>query len=84
MDKFYDDTYDKVSNYLKATNLPSCKNCTAVITNEVIELWNEQGPIYVDIQEVIEHIINVKLLKTNKIFYQNNLKIENFLLINEF
>jgi|TARA_B100002019_G_scaffold124196_2_gene106898 hypothetical protein len=63
MDKFYEDTYDKVSNYLKATNLASCKNCTAVITNEVIELWNEQGPIYVDIQEVIEHIINVKLLK---------------------
>ena len=52
MDKFYEDTYDKVSNYLKATNLASCKNCTAVITNEVIELWNEQGPIYVDIQEV--------------------------------
>ena len=49
--------------FLKATNLASCKNCTAVITNEVIELWNEQGPIYVDIQEVIEHIINVKLLK---------------------
>ena len=63
MDKFYEDTFDKVSNYLKANKLASCENCTAVITNEVIELWNEQGPIYVDIQEVIEHIINVKLLK---------------------
>jgi len=63
MDKFYDDTYRKVDDYLEAYELASCKNCTSAITREVIELWNEQGPVYVDIQEVIEHIINVKLLK---------------------
>ena len=63
MDKFREDTYRKVDDYLEANELASCANCTSVITDEVIELWNEQGPIYVDIQEVIEHIINVKLLK---------------------
>tara|TARA_B100000683_G_scaffold105448_1_gene103849 strand:- start:205 stop:414 length:210 start_codon:yes stop_codon:yes gene_type:complete len=61
--QFADDTYQLVKEALERYNLPSCESCTLKITDEVIELWNEQGPVYLDIKEVIDHIINVNLLK---------------------
>jgi recombinational DNA repair protein RecR len=62
MNNFYNVTYELVEQTLKKNKLASCKNCTHIITEEVVSLCNKtEGST--QLQEVVDHIINIKLIK---------------------
>lgn len=59
---FYNLAYELVERTLEKDNLPSCKNCTHLITEEVIALCDKtEGST--QLQEVVDHIISIKLIK---------------------
>ena len=62
MTNFYNITYELVEKTLKTNKLASCKNCTHLITEEVIALCDKtEGGT--QLQEVVDHIISIKLIK---------------------
>tara|TARA_E500000331_G_scaffold281191_1_gene274585 strand:+ start:848 stop:1051 length:204 start_codon:yes stop_codon:yes gene_type:complete len=62
MTNFYNITYELVEKTLKTNKLASCKNCTHLITEEVIALCDKtEGDT--QLQEVVDHIISIKLIK---------------------
>jgi len=62
MNSFYNVTYELVEQTLENNKLPSCKNCTHIITEEVISLCDKTEET-TQLQEVVDHIINIKLIK---------------------
>ena len=62
MTNFYDTAYELVEKTLEINKLPSCENCTHVITGEVVALCDKtEGST--QLQEVVDHIISIKLIK---------------------
>ena len=62
MNNFYNVTYELVEQTLEKNKLASCKNCTHIITEEVISLCNKTEES-TQLQEVVDHIISIKLIK---------------------
>lgn len=62
MNSFYNVTYELVEQTLEKNKLPSCKNCTHIITEEVVSLCNKTEES-TQLQEVVDHIISIKLIK---------------------
>tara|TARA_B100000530_G_C15495229_1_gene304147 strand:- start:110 stop:316 length:207 start_codon:yes stop_codon:yes gene_type:complete len=55
--------YGEVVDFLKANHLNACEEHLTKIVEDVKFEWNEIGDVEANMQEVIEHIVNVELIK---------------------